>query len=331
MNPNPPAVDAPAPASSEGVELRPVAHLRAKAAALLLFTLALVLGSALYLLYSRGAFEPTQRLVLTTDDSEGVVVGMDMTFSGFPIGRVREIQLSEDGNVRILVDVPRKDAHWLRESSIFTLVRGLVGGTTIKAYSGILADPALPPDAERPVLRGDATAEIPQIMASAKELLSNLGAMTAQDSALGGALGQVQSLAERLQGPGGALGVVMGNEADARKVVLTLERANALMARMEQLVVRADRQVFDADGVMPEVRATVVQLNGLLADTRQSLRKVDAVLVEAQAVGANAREASGDLGALRSEVESNLRRLEDILGDIQRKWPFARKPELELP
>ncbi|MNF17732.1 hypothetical protein D3C80_2214130 [compost metagenome] len=55
------------------------------------------------------------------------------------------------------------------------------------------------------------------------------------------------------------------------------------------------------------------------------------MLVEAQAVGANANAATTDLGALRAEVESNLRRLEDILGDLQRKWPLARKPELELP
>lgn len=321
----------PAPPAPDTADLRPVAHLRAKAAALLLFTLALLLGSALYLLYARGAFEATQELVLTADDSEGVVVGMDMTFSGFPIGRVRRIELSEDGNVRIVVDVPRKDAHWLRTTSVFTLVSGLVGGTTIKAYSGILTDPELEDGAVRPVLRGDALAEIPQIMSSAKELLTNLSAMTAQDSALGGALGQVQSLTARLQGPGGALGVLMGNDADARQVVATLERAQALMARMEQLVTRADRQVFDADGVMPAVRATVVQLNGLLADTRQSLQKVDAVLAEAQAVGANAREATTDLGALRAEVESNLRRIEGVLSDIQRKWPFAHKPELQLP
>lgn len=321
----------PAPPAPDIADLRPVAHLRLKAAALLLFTLALLLGSALYLLYARGAFEATQQLVLTADDSEGVLVGMDMTFSGFPIGRVRRIELSEDGNVRIIVDVPRKDAHWLRTTSVFTLVSGLVGGTTIKAYSGILTDPELPDGSVRPVLRGDALAEIPQIMSSAKELLSNLGAMTAQDSALGGALGEVQSLTARLQGPGGALGVVMGNEADARQVVATLERAQALMARMEQLVTRADRQVFDADGVMPAVRATVVQLNGLLADTRQSLQKVDAVLAEAQAVGANAREATTDLGALRAEVESNLRRIEGVLSDIQRKWPFAHQPELPLP
>ena len=48
------------------------------------------------------------------DDSEGVRVGMDLTFSGFPIGRVRRIELAPDGTARIVVDVPRNDAHWLR-------------------------------------------------------------------------------------------------------------------------------------------------------------------------------------------------------------------------
>ena len=172
--------------------LRPVAHLRLKAAALLLLTLALIAGSVLYLLYARGAFEPTQRLVLIADDSEGVSVGMDMTFSGFPIGRVRRIELAGDGNVRIAVDVASRDAHWLRESSVFTLVRGLVGGTTIKAYSGVLTDPPLAAGAERPVLRGDATAEIPQLMATARQLLDNLQQLSAPDSALNDTLAQVR-------------------------------------------------------------------------------------------------------------------------------------------
>lgn len=323
------------PSAQASVELlRPVAHLHAKAAALLLFTLALVVGSALYLLYARGAFEPTQRLVLTADDSEGVVAGMDMTFSGFPIGRVRRIELSPDGNVRILIDVPRKDAHWLRESSVFTLVRGIVGGTTIKAYSGILTDPPLGDGAERPVLRGDATAEIPQLMASARELLANLNAMTAQESALGGTLSNVRTLTERLNAPGGALGVLMGGDAEARRIIATLDRTNQLLARLDGMAAKADRQVFGSGsdaGLVPEVRATVLQLNGLLADTRQSLTKVDAVLAEAQAIGANAREATTDLGALRAEVEANLRKVESLVNEINRKWPFARETELKLP
>ena len=322
----------PPPAPEE--LLRPVAHLRLKAAALLLLTLAPIVGSALYLLYARGAFEPTQPLVLTTDDSEGVSVGMDMTFSGFPIGRVRRIELAGDGNVRILVDVAQRDAHWLRESSVFTLVRGLVGGTAIKAYSGVLTDPPLAAGAERPVLRGDATAEIPQLMATARQLLDNLQQLTAQESALGATLAQVRQLSERMNAPGGALGVLMGNEADARKVLQTLERTNQLLARIDAMAARADRQVFGAagaPGLVPELRAAVVQMNGLLQDARQSLLRVDAVLAEAQAVGANAREATTDLGALRAQVEASLRKVDGLVNEINRKWPFARETELQLP
>ncbi|MEG3001376.1 MAG: MlaD family protein [Comamonas sp.] len=331
--PSNPAPDSP-PAGAAGPAtppLRPVAHLERKAAALLLLTSALVLGALLYLMYARGVFEPTQTLVLTADDSEGVVVGMDMTFSGFPIGRVHKIELAKDGMVRILIDVQSKDAHWLRESSVFTLVKGIVGGTTIKAYSGILTDPALPPGAERPVLRGDATAEIPQIMASAKELLANLSQMTSSDSSLGQSLAHIQSLSDKMQGPNGVLGAVMGNEADARRVGQVLERAEQLLARMDRVVQRADKQVFDADGVMPQVKVTVLELNGLLADARQSLKKMDAVLVEAQGIGSNVNSATQDLGQLRTEVDANLRKIEAMMTELQRKWPFARQPELQLP
>src|SRR5574343_704456 len=148
----------------------PVKNLDLKAALLLLLMLVLVVGSALYVLYARGAFERTQRLVLISDDSEGEIVGMDMTFAGFAIGRVARIELGEDGNARILVDVPKKDARWLRSSSIFTMERGLVGGTRIRAYSGVLTDPPLPDGAERMALRGDTAGEIPKLMASVREL-----------------------------------------------------------------------------------------------------------------------------------------------------------------
>ncbi|HZY19790.1 MAG TPA: MlaD family protein [Ramlibacter sp.] len=309
----------------------PVAHLALKARLLLLFTIVLIAGSIAYLLYARGAFQATQRLVLVADNSEGVTVGMDMTFSGFPIGRVRRLELAPTGDARIVIDVARKDAHWLRTSSVFTLERGIVGGTAIRAFTGVLTDPPLPDGALRPVLRGDASAELPRVIASARELLENLTAITAQDAALRNSLGNVQAVTDKLKGPQGALGVLFGNEADARKLVAALERTNALLARADGLAAKADAQVFGPDGVMREARATVMQLNALLADTRSSLRKVDAVLVEAQAVGANVRGATQDLGQLRGEVEANLRRIDALVNDINRKWPFARDTEIRLP
>jgi phospholipid/cholesterol/gamma-HCH transport system substrate-binding protein len=317
--------------NSEPAAARPVGHLELKAALLLIFTALLVAGSVFYLLYARGVFEPTQTLVLVADDSEGVVVGMDMTFSGFPIGRVRRVELVETGNVHIVIDVAQKDAHWLRTTSVFTLVRGLVGGTNIRAFSGIITDPPLPDGAVRPALRGDATAELPRVLASAKEVLENLSAMTAQDAALRASLSNLQDVTQKLKGPRGALGVVFGNDADAGKLVAALDRTNALLTRVDGLAAKADTQVFGPEGVMKDARATVAQLNSLLSETRASLKNVDAVLAEAQGIGANVRGATTDLGSLRADVEANLRKIEGMINELNRKWPFARDSEVKVP
>jgi phospholipid/cholesterol/gamma-HCH transport system substrate-binding protein len=311
--------------------LVPTHQLERKALLLLVFMLALVLGSAAYVLFARGAFERTQQLVLVAEDSEGVVVGMDMTFSGFPIGRVSRIELAPDGKARVVVEVPLKQATWLRQSSVFTLVRGLVGNTNIRAYSGMLSDPPLPDGAVREVLRGDATADIPRLITAARELVESVHTLVGTEGALGASLVNVQQLTDKLKGPTGALGVMLGNDAEAKKLLLTLEKTNTLLARLDGLAVKTDTQVFGAGGVMPQTRATVVQLNALLGEARSSLKRVDAVLIEAQAVGANARVATADLGTLRAEVESSLSKVESLVNDINRKWPFARDTEVKLP
>jgi phospholipid/cholesterol/gamma-HCH transport system substrate-binding protein len=306
-------------------------HLEFKATLLLIVLLVLVGGAALYLSYARGAFESTQRLVLIADDSEGVGVGMDLTFAGFPIGRVRHIELGPDGNARIVIDVALKDAHWLRQSSVFAIQRGVVGNTSIRAFTGILTDPLLPDGAERSVLRGDATAEIPHLMAEARQLLQNLNAITTTDSALSTTLANLQSFTDKLKGPGGAMGALVGSDADAQKLIMALDRTNTLLARLDGLAAKADTQVFGNDGLVRDARTTVTQLNAMLLDARASLQKVDAVLAEAKAVGANVNAATTDLGALRTDVETSLRNVDGLIVELNRKWPFKRDTELKLP
>jgi phospholipid/cholesterol/gamma-HCH transport system substrate-binding protein len=308
----------------------PVRYLELKAALLLALLVALIGGAALYLMYARGVFEQTQRLVLLVDDSEGVRVGMDMTFSGFPIGRVNRVELSPEGNARILIDVPKKDAHWLRTSSMFTLVRSLVGGATLRAYSGVLTDPPLPDGAERKVLVGDTAAELPIVVAAARELLGNLNQLTAQESSLAVSLDNVKTLTEKMNGPQGAMGALLGNESDAKKITAALDRVNSLLARLDGMAAKADAQVLGPDGLVAGSRTTVTQLNAVLADARGTLKKVDAVLADVQAVAGNAREATTDLGALRGEVDATVRKVESLVDEVNRKWPFARDTELKL-
>lgn len=329
---NPPQTPLPGqPGSHDSQRGAPVANLEFKARLLMLFMVLLVGGAAFYVAYARGAFETTQRLVLIAEDSEGVVVGMDLTFAGFPIGRVRRIELAEDGKARILVDVASKDARWLRTSSVFTLVKGIVGGTNIRAYTGLLNDPALPDGAVRSVLQGDASAEIPKVIAAAKDLIENLNSLTGSSGAVGASMANLKILSDRLNGPGGALTVLLGSEAEARKMALTLDRTNSLLARLDSMMAKADSQVFGEKGVLPETRATVIQLNAMLGEARTSLKKVDAILVDAQSISANAKDATADLGSLRAEVDASLRKVEGLVNEINRKWPFARDAQMKLP
>lgn len=304
-------------------------NLEAKAALLLGLFVALVAATVLYVLYARGSFEATQRVVLVADDSEGVRVGMDMTFSGFPIGRVRRIELAPDGSARIVIEVPVKDAKWLRESSVFTLSRSLVGGATLKAYSGVLSDPPLADGAERRVLVGDATAELPRLVSDVRELVANLTRLTGPDSALALSLANVQTITERATGPRGATGLLM-NEADAKQISAALQRVNTLLARIDGMAARADAQVLGPQGLVNESRAGVAQLNALLGDARATLKKVDALLAEAQGVASNVRGATNDLDALRGEVDATVRKVELLVDEVNRKWPFKRETELQL-
>jgi phospholipid/cholesterol/gamma-HCH transport system substrate-binding protein len=309
----------------------PIRNAEFKAALLLVLMVALIAVTAIYLMYARGAFEATQKLVLVADDAEGVAVGMDLTFSGFPIGRVSRIELDKEGKVRIIVEVAEKDAHWLRTSSVFTMERGLVGAPRLRAFTGILSDPPLPAGAVRKLLVGDVSAEIPLLVASAKELVQNLNNLTASDSPLEQSLRNLKAVTEKLAGKSGALGVLAGSDENAKKLFDTIDRANKLLASIDGLAEKADSQVFGKNGAMPEAKAALAQLNGLLADARTSLKKVDAVLIEAQAIGANVKEATVDLGPLRADVERNLNKVEQLVNEINRKWPFKREAEIKLP
>ncbi|HUJ87458.1 MAG TPA: MlaD family protein [Burkholderiales bacterium] len=315
-----------------------IRHVELKAALLLLLVAALVTGFVLYVLYARGAFEDSQQLVLIADDSEGIAVGANLTFSGFPVGRVQRIELSKNGKAKIEVEVPVKDLHWLRATSVFTLERGLVGGARLRAFTGNLDDPPLPPGAEREVLRGDATEQLPVLLARMRQVLDHIERITADDSDLNASLANLRTVTARMTGRYGALGGLLGGDDNAKKVIDALERSNALLASLQgvsaklgRTLDKTDARVFGAGGVMDQTQQAVEQLNAMLADARASLKKADAVLAQAQKIGANTAAATEDLAALRAEVEASVRKVGSLIDEVNRKWPFKRDAEIKLP
>lgn len=322
-----------------------IKNLEFKVGLLLALTVLLALGLVVYGLYARGLFEPTQTLKLTAPQAEGVSVGMPVTFSGFPIGEVKKMDLTEDGKVLIEVAIPRKDAKWLRHNSQFTLEKGMLGGAKIKAYTADLREPPLPDDARRELLTGEDPMDISVIKQRVQTLLDNVVAMTQADAPINRTLGNVETMTGRMAGEYGVLGGVMGSPEKAEQVVKVIEQANTLMhnvngisLKVDGMLAKADTQVFGPDGVMDHTRQSVAQVNGMLTEVRESLKKADAILASAQTASAdvavitgNVREATTDMAQLRVEIDDSVRKVNHLINEINKKWPFARDVEIKTP
>ncbi|MGA1093098.1 MAG: MlaD family protein, partial [Burkholderiaceae bacterium] len=267
-------------------------------------TALLLVGAIVFILHARGAFESSQRLTLITDDSEGATVGMSLTFAGFQLGRVTRIRLGEDGNAHIEVDIPQSEAHWLKVSSVFTLERNLLGGTKLKAYSGILEDPLLPDGAVRPLLRGDATADIPKVAGTARELLENLQTLTGSNSPLVRSLEAIEVASQRLASDRGALAVLMGNTQGADQLQEAIGDLQQLIAATNEKVLGLrpsstnNSTTASASIVGPanaptstleSVNKTLQATEATLRKAQESLTKLDAVLDDTKAITRNAR------------------------------------------
>lgn len=305
----------------------------------------IAIGLLLYAMHARGVFDRTQALTLIAQDAEGVAAGMPVMFSGFPIGQVAGMALSETGQVRIEVRIKVKEARWLRSSSTFSLERQLLGGAKIRAVSPKMTDPPLEADAERILVATDASKDIPQVIARANSIMQNLDEIIRPDSSFNQTLANLKSVTARMAGEHGIMEGLTGSPQAAQNVLETVEGVNALVTslkgvttRADNVLAKADEKMFAQGGVMDEMQKSMLQLNTLLADTRDSLKKADAILANAQdasvdikSASANVKDATTDLGALRAEVDDRIRKVNVLITEINRRWPFARKPEVKLP
>jgi phospholipid/cholesterol/gamma-HCH transport system substrate-binding protein len=148
----------------------------------------------------------------------------------------------------------------------------------------------------------------------------------------------VRSVTARAAGQYGVLGMLLGNEEDARKLVTTLDRANAILTSVDSLIGKTDKlmlkteeRLFSQGGVIAGSERAVEQLNNVLTDVRANLKRADQILADAEATSANAKAATTDLAALRAEVDASVRKISNLIDEVNRKWPYQQKPDIKLP
>jgi len=299
-----------------------------------LFALAsLLLGVAFvgYLLHARGFFEDTFHLQLAASSADGVAPGVPIVFSGIEIGRVTTLGLNDSGGIVIRAEFLGRNAKWLKENSTFTLDKPLVGGAKIRVESPDLNAPALPDNSTMLLLSSDVSKEIPLLVERVKTILANVERLTRKDGEINATLANVKTLTGRMTGEYGMLEGVLGSPEKARAVTDSLDKTRALITKLDSLAAKTDQWLFAPNGVAENTRESLAQVRLMLNDAQSSLKKADALMANAVEISANVKDGTQDIAALRAEIDDAVRKASALVNEINKKWPFARDPEVKLP
>ena len=284
-----------------------------------------------YLLHARGFFEDTFHLQLAASSADGVAPGVPIVFSGIEIGRVTALGLNDDGGIVIHAEFLGRNAKWLKQDSTFTLDKPLVGGARIRVDSPDLGAPALPDHSTMLLLTSDISKEIPLLVERVKAILANVEHLTRKDGEINATLANVKTVTGRMTGEYGVLEGVLGSPEKARAVTDSLDKTRALIAKLDAMTAKTDQWLFAQDGMAEQTKASLAQVRLMLNDAQSSLKKADAVMANAVEISANVKDGTQDIAKLRAEIDDAVRKANGLINEINKKWPFAREPEVKLP
>ena len=306
-----------------------------------LFALAaLLLGAAfvVYLLHARGFFEKTYDLQLAASSADGVAPGVPLVFSGIEVGSVTTLDLNDNGGIVIHAELLERNAKWLKQNSTFTLDKPFVGGAKIRIDSPDLSAPALPDHSTMLLLTADISKEIPALVERIKAILANVEHLTRKEGEINATLANVKTVTGRMTGEYGMLEGMLGSPEKARAVTDSLDKTRALITKLDGLALKmdgmaakTDQWLFAPNGVAEHTRESLAQVRLMLNDAQSSLKKADALMTNAVEISANVKDGTQDIARLRAEIDDAVRKANALVNEINKKWPFARDPEVKLP
>ncbi|MBS1148139.1 MAG: ABC-type transport system periplasmic component [Proteobacteria bacterium] len=306
-----------------------------------LFALAaLLLGAAfvVYLLHARGFFEKTYDLQLAASSADGVAPGVPLVFSGIEVGSVTTLELNDNGGIVIHAELLERNAKWLKQNSTFTLDKPFVGGAKIRIDSPDLSAPALPDHSTMLLLTADISKEIPALVERIKAILANVEHLTRKEGEINATLANVKTVTGRMTGEYGMLEGMLGSPEKARAVTDSLDKTRALITKLDGLALKmdgmaakTDQWLFAPNGVAEHTRESLAQVRLMLNDAQSSLKKADALMTNAVEISANVKDGTQDIARLRAEIDDAVRKANALVNEINKKWPFARDPEVKLP
>lgn len=288
------------------------------------FTTALLLLIGIgYIVQKKGIFEKKYHYKLETNSGADLTEGMPILFSGFEIGTVTSLKLTDKGHVEIELEIPEHQIQWLKESSLFILDKPLIGSASIVIETKDLSGKALDPMSVKKITTKDGINElvgkVQPVIDNLIAVLKNIKTMTDKDSDVTKTLHYVAVTTEK----------IATTHAVERVDAILLELENSVKDMRKQLldqkaglVAKVSKQI--TENIFGDHNSSLSRINGILDDIAIKIKKLD------QSVDA-INGVSSELGGMTNDIKFTMKKTDQLIDGLNSIVGSSPKGEVKLP
>jgi phospholipid/cholesterol/gamma-HCH transport system substrate-binding protein len=264
----------------------------------------------------RGVFIAKYRIYFTVARGTGLFEGMPVKLSGFKIGKVESLELTDDAKVKAILAINKQYHQWIRQDSMALLNKeGLLGENIIEITLGNMDMPIIQDKKEIRFHRSRGLEDIAEDMLPVLvEIKQIVGYINDPKSDFKQILGNVQILTKDLQATQTHLNEVL-KTANQRLVNLDKNSANTLK-NIDGLSAHADKTVQHVNVNLPAI-----------------LDKIDRTLDNLEKTSSNLKATTDStLHNLPNMIYKGEHLLEDsqeVIGSLKQTWPI--RSHIEAP
>lgn len=245
----------------------------------------LVLGLG-YVISQKGIFEKKFYYNLVAKSGADLIEGMSVLYSGFEIGSVTKLKLTDEGKVEVVIEIPKHEQRWIRRSSLFYLNKPLIGSAAIVVESPMLEDVALEENDERMLLTVDGIneliAKVQPVLDDLQGIVNNVNHLTSKKSDLVKILKNVEVITHKVSKSNAvtnldaALKELEDGIADIRAELV--DQKEGILPHVDEILKDVTAKLKKLDTTVDAVNASSSEMHGLTQDIKFSIKKTDEIL-----------------------------------------------------
>ncbi|MEA1919758.1 MAG: hypothetical protein U9N52_07965 [Campylobacterota bacterium] len=293
----------------------------------------LSIGILFYVIMEKkGFFEEHVNFFFKTSNASNFFVGMPLNISGFEIGSITHIELTDAGEVKITFRVKQSHHKWICEDTQLMLEKPLLGSPTISVMTSLGYKKLKNGSQLTIILRDDINdiivnlqpilGELQQIIHSVNTITNNLAS---KDGSLEKTLYNLEHFSAKLSSDEALLNALTGDRNSTKALNKSLQRSDKVFKDIEHLTLELTRllQTVQQQVVTP-VGKSMVTIDAIFIDIKKKLDALDNTVI---ALGSY----DSELLLLKKELHYNLDKTHQLLEKVDAMLIDSADQEVKLP